>query len=305
MLSKLLSILLETILPVILIAGAGYVLQRRLDLDVRSISRASLYFFSPCLGFSAMAQAHITPAELWHMAVVVIGVMGIMLGAGYLLSIAWRLDRGRRSALLVSVAFVNCGNFGLSVALFAFGDLGLEKATLYFVISAVFTHSVGAFLAAQGGNAGTLKESIANTLRLPLIYATLLGLLVNLARIPVPEPILRATDLAGRAAVPVLLTVLGMQMVQLRVGQDLGVLMAGTFLRLIVGPAAAFAIASLLGMTGISWQVAILQSAMPSAVNSVVLCTEFGSAPELASGLVFTTTVASIVTLTLLLALIA
>ncbi|MGQ9516888.1 MAG: AEC family transporter [Anaerolineae bacterium] len=304
MISKFLSILVEIIAPVIFIAGAGYLLQRRLDIDVRTLSRTNLYFLSPCLGFSAMVKVQMVRGDLARMAAISVLVILVMLVLGWVLAQLLQLERERASAMMIGLAFTNCGNYGLSICYFAFGDPGLALGTLYFIPSAVLTSSVGALIASRGGGSRTWAEALRNALGLPLLYATALGLTANLAGWHVPEPLVKATDLAGKASVPILLLVLGMQLTRARLGKDWPTLTLGTAVRLLIGPAVGLALANALHLSGVAWQVAVLQSAMPAAVTSVIITTEFRSAPEYASGMVLTTTLTSILTLTVLMALI-
>ena len=51
---------------------------------------------------------------------------------------------------MLVVMFSNGGNYGLPVALFAFGRDALTFATVYFLTSAVLTYTVGVSLAASG-----------------------------------------------------------------------------------------------------------------------------------------------------------
>jgi len=301
---KILSILLQTILPVILIAGAGYVIKRRLPLDIRTVSRICLYILTPCLAFSSIADSRMSPEEMWRMATVSALVVLAMVLAGTFTAILLGLERQKRGALQVSLAFSNSGNFGLSVCYFAFGDPGLERAMIYFVTSALLGYSLGVYLASRGGAAATVKASLRNMLTMPILYAALAGLVVNLTQAQVPTAIMRSTELAGRASIPMMLLLLGMQLTQTRLGEHVKLLSIGTFLKLIAAPAIGLAFATILRMEGVAWQVAIVESAMPTAVTNVIITTEFESASDIASGMVLVTTLTSVFTLTLLLALI-
>ena len=302
--AEIIAILLQTILPVVLIAGVGYLLQRRLHLDIRTLSRLSLYILTPCLAFNSISGSQMAPDEIGRMvAISALNVIS-MIALGSITAGVLRLDRSRRSALAISVAFANSGNFGLSICLFAFGEAGLDRAMIYFITSSLLSYSLGVFLASRGGKAGTVSASLKNALRMPILYAALIGLLFNLTNATVPEPLMRTTDLAGRAAVPVMLIVLGMQLTRIRLGQDLPRITVGTVLRLIVGPAVSLLLAGLLNLAGVAWQVAVVQAAMPTAVTNVIISEEFESAPEFASGMVLLTTLASVITLTGLLRLI-
>jgi predicted permease len=79
----------------------------------------------------------------------------------------------------------------------------------------------------------------------------------------------------GRAAIPIALLLLGMQLAstQFRLGKYE---LFATGIRLLLAPAIAYAVGLALHLKGLDIQVLILQSAMPAAVNTVVLVTEFG-----------------------------
>lgn len=301
--AEITAILFQTIVPVVLIAGVGYLLQRQLQLDTRTISRVCLYVLTPCLAFDSIAHSQMPPDEMGRVVAIAVLNVLMMAGAGTLVGAALRMNRPQRSAMAISVAFPNCGNFGLSICLFAFGDAGLERALVYFITSALLTYSLGVFIASRGGKAGSISASLRNTFKMPILYAALLGLLFNFAGWTVPDPLARATELAGRASVPLMLLLLGMQLTRIRLARDLPRITVGATLRLIGGPMVSLALAGILQLNGVAWQVAIVQAAMPTAVTNIILSEEFESAPEFASGMVLLTTIASVATLTGLLGL--
>ena len=49
--SSMLSLFSQNILPILLTAGAGFLLGKFLDIDPKTISRAVFYLFSPCPNF--------------------------------------------------------------------------------------------------------------------------------------------------------------------------------------------------------------------------------------------------------------
>ena len=299
------SILFQTILPILLIAGAGFVLQRRLALDTRSVSRLSLYVLSPCLGFSTIAQSKVPRDAFWRMSALSALVIAAMVAVGLLIAVLLRYERSERSALQLTLAFDNSGNFGLSVCLLAFGDAGLSLGMIYFITSSLMANSLGVYLASRGGKVGSVAASLRNVISMPVLYAAVLGLVVNFGNVSVPAPIMKAADLAGKAAVPTMLLVLGMQLARSPLGHNLRLISIGTVARLLISPLIAALFAGLLRMTGVAWQVALVESAMPTAVTTVILSEEFGASTELASGMVLVTTMFSVITLTGLLALIS
>jgi predicted permease len=143
----------------------------------------------------------------------------------------------------------------------------------------------------------------------PLVYAAVGGLLLNLAGWTVPEPLLKVIHLLAQASVPVMLVVLGLNLFESFDGNlerhYVPALATATVTKLILAPALAWLAVRLLGLPALSADVTVLQSAMPTAVVTTILASEFESDPGFAALCVLVTTVASLLTLTLWLNLLA
>lgn len=50
----------QVMVPILVIVGAGYLLRRNTDFDLRPLSRVSLYLLSPALIFSSLVEAEIS-----------------------------------------------------------------------------------------------------------------------------------------------------------------------------------------------------------------------------------------------------
>ncbi len=136
----------------------------------------------------------------------------------------------------------------------------------------------------------------------PAIYALALGLLVHEAGWQLPLALSRATETLGRAAVPTMQTVLGVQLATLAfTRQHAKAMGVAALLSLIVAPALAALFAMPLGVTGLARQVGILESAVPTAVSAAIVATRYESEPGLVSGTVLITSLLSLVTVTLVL----
>jgi predicted permease len=109
-------------------------------------------------------------------------------------------------------------------------------------------------------------------------------------------------SLLSNAAIPSMLVLLGMQLVNIRLdGHVKPLLLSGT-MRLLVAPALAYLLARSLGMSGPAYQAVVLEAAMPAAVLTTILATEFDAEPTFVTTAVLITTLLSPLTLTPLLA---
>lgn len=296
------SALINVILPVFLIVGIGYLFGRHRDVDIRSFSTVSFYIFSPAIILSSFYNARLSGEEFARVAAFVLTSVLATILLAWLLARILRLDRMWESAFILSTSFGNVGNFGLPVALFAFGQTGLQYATLIFALSGVLANTLGVFFATRGQLSA--REAFAQIFRTPLIYATALSLLINVCEIVLPDFIARPLQLLGAAAIPMMLIMLGLQLARTSFQSHTALLAWATLMRLVGGALIGFAFATLLGLGVVARQAAIVQSAMPAAVTVSLLAVQFDAHPEFVTSVVLISTLFSLITVTIVLNLV-
>jgi len=219
---------------------------------------------------------------------------------GRLLAIPLRLERQARVAFLLVVMFSNGGNYGLPVALFAFGREALVFATVYFVTSSVLTYTLGVALAGSGRK--TLRDALAGVTRIPAVYAVVAAGLVMASGLAIPAPAMRSIELLSDAALPIMILVLGMQLERASMPTRPLVVAAAAALSLLVSPAIAWVAAHALGLSGPALQAGMIQASMPTAVVTTVIALEFDVEPAFVTSVVIASTLVSPFTLTMIIA---
>ncbi|MFC1961675.1 AEC family transporter [Chloroflexota bacterium] len=187
---------------------------------------------------------------------------------------------------------MNTVNIPFPIIYLAYGAEGLFAATLFFIPSTILLWTVGVFIVA--GN--HWKENVLEMLRLPTIYAILLGLLLNLLRIQIPELIIKSLDFIALMAIPLVLIILGFNLSKARISSFTTTLLA-SFIRVGIGFTLGLFMVSLLNITDVSRAVVVLDSAMPAAVMTSLLATKYESEADLVSSVVFLTTIMSLVSI--------
>ncbi|HZB10471.1 MAG TPA: AEC family transporter [Rubrobacter sp.] len=302
------SVFAQVLLPILVVVASGYLLQRRLELDLQSVNRLSLYLLSPALIFSSLVQSRIEVTETLRIGAFMT-LFVITIGAvTWLVAVLLQLDTIDRAALMLCVMFMNAGNYGLPAARFAFGQDGFDRAVLFFVVQAILAQTLAIYIAGAGH--GDRRGGLVQLLRMPQIYAVLGALAVRFGGLrldPVGEGILndmfRGVALVGDAAVPLLLIILGLQLAETgRISEGPKVALA-TVLRLGLSVPLAVGLSYLLNLDELSTKLAVMLSSMPTAVNVTVLAIEFNLRPRFVSSAVVVSTAASVFTLTLILVL--
>ncbi len=280
-------------------AGLGYLLDRLLALDVRTLSRVTFYLLSPCLAFSSLSSTQLQGQALLHIAGIAALMVFLLWPIASWVARIMGLRGTDKSAFLLTILFVNSGNYGLPLNLFAFGEPGLALAIIFFATNSLLTNTLGVYIAARGH--ADSRAALRKVFQVPIGYAVLAGLFMNVAGLQAPEPVARATNLLGQAAVPVMLLVLGMQLGRASVASQWKPVAAATALRLVGSMALVIVLVRLLGFQGLSAKVSTVQASMPTAVMTTILATEFDVQPTFVTGTVFVSTLASMITLTFLL----
>ncbi|MCL4263768.1 MAG: AEC family transporter [Anaerolineae bacterium] len=297
--SDILAVITQNILPIFVVAAFGYALQRWKQLDKQSFSSVVLNVFSPCLAFSALVNSQLSGQELGEMALFTIVSILFMGGIG--LAAAWllRLPRRETAALIILLMFVNGGNYGMTLNELRYGTDGLARAVVYFLTSSMLVYTLGIFVASSGQL--SLRQAGRRLFTFPAVYAALAAIAVYHWQLAVPAPLMRAVEIAGAGAIPLLLVVLGMQIADLHHVSDgrpsWRLALPAISLRLLVGPLVGMLVAGWLGMTGLNRSVAIIEASMPPAVLVIVLATEFGLVPSAVAVIVVVATLISPITI--------
>jgi malate permease and related proteins len=297
---RLLPIFIETVLPVFLIAFAGYLLAWRMTIDGRSLGRLLFYLATPSLVFRSLYTSQVELVTMQQLAIVAASCSVLAGLAGWL--IGFDQPRRERMAIVLTSAISNNGNMGIPICYFAFGDIGLALGTLYYVVASFVNNTLGVAVASAGKT--SLTTALRNSLKVPVLYAAILGLLLNQMGGEVPTPIFRAVDLMADAAVPGMLALLGVQLRASPLFQGQAVIWRSAAIRLVAAPLLALALCMLLSVGGVERDVIVLQAAMPTAVMGAVLATEYDTAPHLVAAVIFMTTILSMGTLSVVLGLI-
>lgn len=279
------TVLLPAIVPVGLIILIGFIAARTLTLESQTLSQLAIYILSPALIIDSLYRTTLS-AQSTAGLVVGFAITSLLLylmvwGLGKILKLTPLIQK----SLVASTLFPNTGNLGLPLITFALGAAGLERAVVYLIASSILISGVGPALITGGGIGFGLRYS----LKLPLFWAILAGLILRLLSVKLPLGLDQGIQQLGMAAIPVALIILGTQLASTRFSVGIYEACAAA-MRLLGAPLIAYAVGQVLRLEQLDMQVLVLQSAMPTAVNSVVLVTEFGGdAPRVARTVVVST----------------
>ena len=293
----MLSIIWEVIAPIFAMIGLGYLVQKRVGLDLPTLTRLNFYVFVPAFLFVNIYESKLSFEQISRIAlhfVLFFGVISVLAwGAATIFGLG---DRMRR-ALTASVIFYNSGNYGIPVVQLAFpsATLPLQVQAAMVMLQNITTFTVGVFLLA-GGRGGRRRDTLREIFKLPMVYVLVLaGVMRVFGLAPLP-PINTALHFLSGALVPVAVVTLGAQMAGLQVPKFGRALSLALFLRLVAAPVIGFAIVWALGIKGLLGESLMISTCFPTAVNSALLALQFDNEPEFAAAAVFYSTLFSTLT---------
>ena len=137
--TNLFPIFYTNILPIFIAIGMGYALERILRPAVKPVSQVAFYVLAPCLAFSSLVKNRIDGGELGRIAAFITLITVAVGIITWVVARVLHLSRPVESALLLSTMFVNSGNYGVPLNLFAFGEAGQARAIVY-LVAVSYTH---------------------------------------------------------------------------------------------------------------------------------------------------------------------
>jgi len=138
----------------------------------------------------------------------------------------------------------------------------------------------------------------------PALWATIPAMLVSSGKIELPLVLTRMIGLLAGGMIPLILLALGLQLSEarkLRIRTDV---IVASGLRLIAAPVIAAVAAIPLSLGRVEYAAGILQAGMPTAVMVSIIAIEYKVVPDFVTTTVFFSTLISLLTLTVLLALV-
>ena len=308
---SLVSVFATAILPIVAVGGVGYLLGRVRDVETDALNTIVVYVLAPALVFHSLTTTTLAQSTLARITVAILlfHVLTVLVAeaAGRLFGVS----ETALAAIVLVAAFPNTGNYGVPVSNFAFGATGRATAVVYLSVQAVLIWTVGVYIASRG-TAENRLDGVRRVFSVPLIYAVAVALVVRALDLvpPVDSTVMSTLQLVGDSAIPVMLLLLGIQLARTNVGSTLSAVAGVVGLKMILVPFVGIGVALVVGFSDPAVaRTFVLEGAMPSAVTPLILVGEFADGEvagvpvtEFVSTAIFATTVVSVLTLTVLIA---
>lgn len=321
--------ILTALLKIFILMLPGFILKKRKIITsvqtdgVASIITKTTY---PCLVITAM-QMEYSPKVLANCPYIFLVYAGVMLLAFLLAKGVGRLaalPAGRSQLLTFMLIFGNTGFIGLPVLNGLFGPEAVFYGAICDATCDVFLFTFGvailrsaaaskqaaspAFRQAETDSTGSCTESSVKNRILeslkeifnPCTIGVIIGLILYISRIQLPEIVGEPVALLGSATTPLAMFIIGSQLADIEPRSLFGDkhIYLGCFLKLLIMPAAALLLSYLvIGPDSLLSTVIIMEAAMPAAAVTVIFTQQFRGDVEFAAKGVLMSTLLCIFTI--------
>ncbi|PID64375.1 MAG: transporter [Gammaproteobacteria bacterium] len=284
----LLSRIFATVFPLVAIVSIGYFYAKRYPTNLNTANKINIDVFIPALIFSVLAAKSFNLPQFQSLAV---GAAIVVLGSGLLL---WPLCRYlvvNPKTFLPPMMFSNSGNLGLPLMVLAFGEQALPAAVVLFLVENVLHFTVGLYLLDH-------RTNPLMVLKMPMILATLAGLLVSLSGYQVPTTLMLPIDMLGQISIPLMLFALGVRMTDIDFSAwKIG--LWGALAAPLSGVLLAWAALALLPVPQAQAPYLLLFGALPPAVLNFMIAERFRQEPHTVASIVLLGNLSALVTIPL------
>ncbi|MBS4535069.1 AEC family transporter [Clostridium sp. D2Q-14] len=303
-------ILINNIMPIFFLITIGFILNKKFNFDIYTLSKLNFYVFVPSF---LLVKLYTTDLEIGMVKVFLFAILLITINylIGILIPNILGFEKSLGNAFINSISFINSGNIGIPLITLIFSnnafivngvnpylDIALSTQIIIYITQNIFTNTIGFYNASRGST--DWKNSLKSVFKIPVIYMIPLAIILKFLPYDITKnPIWSGLVYAKEGMISFALIVLGVQLSKTKITFRNNTVYLSNFVRLLGGPIIAFVLIKLLNIDSIIAQTLMVSSGLPTAVNTALISVEHNNEPEFASQVVMTSTIFSAITLSI------
>lgn len=306
------ALVIAALLPVFLLIVLGFVLKRtllRLETQWHGLERLTYYVLFPVLLIQTLVKADLSQVP-------VAGVGGALLLSLLLMSLlCLALQPLLARCAIDGPAFTSIFQgatrwqtyVALAVSVNLYGDTGLALASVAMVaiIPLVNVFSVSVLAHYASPEKQSVRAVLMTVVRNPLIWACVIGIVLNILHLPLPRIWHEVADALGRSSLAIGLLVTGAGLHLAGMFRPSLAAAVAVFLKLALMPVLAITLALWFGLSGSNLAIVAVCSAVPASSSAYVLARQMGGDAPLLAQIITLQTILAAITMPIVIALVA
>lgn len=285
-------------ITIFLLVAVGFVLKRIHIVGPqgqKNINDMVIYVILPCNILRAFLDS---PAENGFLSYLEVLIISVFIQAFCVIygKIAFRKEpEGRQKCLRYGTICSNAGFLGNPIAEGVYGAEGLMLASIYLIPQRIMMWSSGL---AVFSDTSDKKQTIKKVLTHPCILACILGIIFMLADIQLPPGLDGMVTAVGNCNTAMSMMVIGMILADINIRDFWDrTVVKYTIHRLIIIPAAVYAVCRFLPLDRTAFGICVLLAAMPAGATTSILAEKYDMEPAFATKMVIFSTLLSLPTI--------
>jgi len=255
------------------------------ELQEKSLVIISIYFLQPMLTFWGLSTKRID-IELLQVPFLYMCISILCIVVSFFLAKTFFTDSKERSIITISSAIGNTGNLGIPIGIALFGQNSIIYTSLINVANIFIVYTIGVYFYSRGQF--SIKESLFNIIKLPLIWFAILALCLNILQIEIHSSLFKSLEMGAYAAMVLQLMIFGMFLYSVKLKSiNLKLLFNVGIIKFILIPIISILILKNLNLDEFIVGVILLELLVPLAVTNVNLSSLYNCKPVDVTALVF------------------
>ena len=281
---------LMSILFVYLFILLGYMAKRifKEEINPKTLTLMSVYFLQPFVtiwGFST-AKLH---SEHLYVPLIYLAIILLLLVPTILLGKALFSDPKERAIFSIAGFVGNTGNIGIPLGIALFGETSVIYTTLINIANVFVVYIIGVYIYSRGSF--SIKESLLNIIKIPIIPASIVAILINIYDIPLSTEIIEFFKMGAYAGIVLQLFLLGTFLQGICIKELHPKLFIGTISqKFIIVPLATALILSFTNLPLFVQGVIFMEMMVPLAVANINLASLYNCKPKDVTSLILLST---------------
>ena len=280
-----------SVLGIYLFIAVGFLAKRsfKTQIDERTITLLSVYFLQIFLTFWGLLKQPIDTALVTVPAIYIVITLLLTAFSIFVAGMLFK-DPKERSIAVVAAMIGNTGNLGIPLGIALFGEQSVPYTTIINLANVFFVYTFGVFFYSRGNF--SVKESLLNILKLPVLWAACIAILLNLYGYRPSGTVEKTLMMGAYASMVMQLVLFGIYLYGTKIA-TINLRLAGWVgsMKFFAVPLLTYAALALTQLDPMIRGVLFMEMLMPLAVANVNLAALYDCRPKAVTALVFITSV--------------
>jgi len=257
-------------------------------IDSKTLTIVSIYFMQPFVSIWGFSTAKLSIEHLYvpllYMLIIALLLLPIAFFAKHLFK-----DK-KESAIFTIAGFVgNTGNIGIPLGIALFGEQSVIYTTLINIANVVVIYGLGAYVYSRGSF--SVKQSIINMLKIPILPASLVAALLNITGIDYATEIKEMLKMGAYHGIVLQLFLLGTFLQTIKIKEiNYKLFNSVLALKFVAIPLLTYLILIPLPVDSFVKNILLMQMLTPLAVANINLASLYNCKPDVVTALILFST---------------